>query len=102
MLTASCQLDAEVKAQTSQYSKSMLHSNDVVEDFCATLQSKIDTAPKQDIHIIMGAWNVKLDKDHETWGPTIGKHGIVRFEHMLGFFKEIFRSRRKQILFSTN
>ena len=23
----------------------------------------------------MGDWNAKVGKDHETWGPTIGKFG---------------------------
>ena len=74
------------------YAPTTSHSDDVVEDFYATLQSKIDAVPKQDILIIMGDWNAKVGKDHETWGPTIGKHGYgemnSRGEHLLYFCKE--------------
>ena len=59
----------QVHAPTTSY------SDDQVEDFCAILQSKIDAVPKQDIIIIMGDWNAMVDKDHDTWGPTIGKFG---------------------------
>ena len=55
------------------YAPTTSYSDDQVEDFYATLQSKIDAVPKQDIIIIMSDWNAKVGKDHETWGPTIGK-----------------------------
>ena len=42
------------------------YSDDQVEDFYDTLQSKIDAAPKQNIIIVMGDWNDKIGKDHET------------------------------------
>ena len=50
------------------YAPTTSYSDDQVEDFCATLQSKIDATPKQDIIIIMGDWNAKVEKDHETYG----------------------------------
>ena len=40
----------------------------------------------------MGDWNAKVGKDHETWGPTIGKFGYGemndRGERLLHFCKE--------------
>ena len=40
----------------------------------------------------MGDWNAKVGKDHETWGPTIGKFGYGemndRGERLLYFCKE--------------
>ena len=74
------------------YAPTTSYSDDQVEDFYATLQSKIDAAPKQDIIIIMGDWNAEVGKDHETCGPTIGKFGYVemndRGERLLYFCKE--------------
>ena len=74
------------------YAPTTYYSDDQVEDFYATLQSKIDAVPKQDIIMIMGDWNVKVGKDHETWGPNIGKFGYGemndRGERLLYFCKE--------------
>ena len=74
------------------YAPTTSYSDDQVEDFYATLQTKIDAAPKQDIIIIMGDWNAKVGKDHETWGPTIGKFGYGELndkgERLLYFCKE--------------
>ena len=74
------------------YAPATSYSDKQVEDLYATLQSKIDVAPKQDIIIIMGDWNAKVSKDHETWGPTIRKFGYGemndRGEHLLYFCKE--------------
>ena len=74
------------------YAPTTSYSDDQVEDFYATLQSKIDAAAKQDIIIIMGDWNAKVGKDNETWGPTIRKFGYGemndRGERLLYFCKE--------------
>ena len=73
------------------YALTISYSDDQVEDFYATLQSKIDATPKQDIIIIMGDWNAKVGKDHETWGLTIGKFGYCEMsdrERLLYFCKE--------------
>ena len=74
------------------YAPTTSYSDDQVEDFYATLQSKIDAVPKQDTIIIMSDWKAKVGKDHETWGPTIGKFGYGemndRGERLLYFCKE--------------
>ena len=68
------------------------YSDDQVEDFYATLQINIDTVAKQGIISIMGDWNVKVGKDHETLGSTIGKFGYGKMNdrggRLLYFCKE--------------
>ena len=57
----------QVYAPTTDY------SDDQIEDFYRQLQRIIDQAPKKDILIVQGDWNVKVGKDtQENWQDICG------------------------------
>ena len=45
------------------------------DHFYKTLQTVIDEVPQQDIKLLMGDFNVQIDKSHQGMKSTIGTHG---------------------------
>jgi len=59
------------------YAPDSSYSDELVESFYDTLQSKIDTVPKNHNYILLGDFNAKVGGDqHDTWPEVVGRYGL--------------------------
>lgn len=60
----------------SAYAPTMTNPDDIKEKFYQDLHSLTTAVPKSDKLILLGDFNARVGKDHETWDGVIGKNGI--------------------------
>ena len=53
----------------------MTNPDDAKDKFCEELDALISVVNPYDKLIILGDFNARVGKDHQTWEGTIGKHG---------------------------
>ena len=60
----------------SAYAPTMTNPDDVKEKFYEDLNSVLSSVPKQDKLILLGDFNARVGRDHESWAGVLGTQGI--------------------------
>ncbi|KAI0237747.1 L-xylulose reductase [Lamellibrachia satsuma] len=60
----------------SAYAPTMTYSDEEKENFYESLKTTIGRVPRSDKLIVLGDFNARVGRDHETWERVIGHHGM--------------------------
>ena len=60
----------------SAYAPTMTNPDDVKEKFYEDLNSVLSSVPKQDKLILLGDFNARVGRDHESWAGVLGTQGM--------------------------
>ena len=67
----------------SAYAPTMTYPDEEKERFYESLKATIGRVPRSDKLIVLGDYNARVGRDHETWERVFGHHGIGN-EHASG------------------
>ena len=60
----------------SAYAPTMTYPDEEKERFYESLKATIGRVPRSDKLIVLGDFNARVGRDHETWERVIGHHGM--------------------------
>ena len=60
----------------SAYAPTMTYPDEEKENFYESLKTTIGRVPRSDKLIVLGDFNARVGRDHETWERVIGHHGM--------------------------